>query len=180
MNSSFVISAAYHWPDIRKKEKTNHSEIAIKHIANIITNRFNGKEKFPGINISYKRLRASAGKTMLESIFKRIETSNVIIFDITEKNPNVFLELGIAIALTKSNYNISVYLIKEKNEKSSVAKDLPSDLQGYFISEYVVNSKEEVSFQDNNSLRMSIESDVKDFYATKIPTNPPIDEINYQ
>jgi hypothetical protein len=33
MNLAFVISAAYHWPDIRKKEKTNHSEIAIKHIA---------------------------------------------------------------------------------------------------------------------------------------------------
>jgi hypothetical protein len=179
MSSVFVISAAYHWPDTRKKEKTNHSEIAIKHIAKMITNRFNGKERYPAINISYKRLRASAGKTMLESIIKRIETSNVIIFDISENNPNVYLELGIAIALTKNNYNISVYLIKEKKDKSSLLKDLPSDLQGYFISEYIVNSKSEVSFQDNNSLRMSIESDVKDFYASRISGNSKIDEINY-
>ncbi|MBM3431667.1 MAG: hypothetical protein FJX92_01520 [Bacteroidetes bacterium] len=180
MNSAFVISAAYRWPDERKKEKTNHSEIAIKHIAKMITNRFNRKEKFPTINISYKRLRASAGKTMLESIFKRIETSNVVIFDISEDNPNVFLELGIAMALTKNNYNISVYLIKERKEKGRLLSELPSDLQGYFISEYIVNAKGEVSFQDNNSLRMSIESDVKEFYASRSPRDSKIDEINYQ
>jgi predicted DNA binding protein len=163
-----------------KKEKTNHSEIAIKHIAKMVTNRFNGKEKSSSFNISYKRLRASAGKTMLESIFKRIETSNVVIFDISEDNPNVFLELGIAIALTKNNYNISVYLIKERKEKGSLLAELPSDLQGYFISEYIVNAKGEVSFQDNNSLRMSIESDVKEFYASRSSRDFKIDEINYQ
>jgi hypothetical protein len=180
MNSVFVISAAYQWPKSERKEQANNSEKAIKHLSKIITNRFTGKGKLSGISIAYKRLRASAGKTMLESIFKRIETSNVIVFDISDNNPNVFLELGMAIALTKNKFDISVYLIKEKKEKGALLSNLPSDLQGYFISEYIVNPKSEVTFQDNNSLRMSIESDVKDFYAARLSANPQLDEINYK
>ncbi len=178
MNSVFTISAAYKWPDSNKKEKTNNSEIAIKHIAKMIGSRFNNKDKSSQLQISYKRLRASAGKTMLDSIVKRIETSSVIIIDISENNANVFLELGIAIALTRNNNNISVYIIKEKKENQPLHTSIPSDLQGYFISEYSVNTKGEATFHDNNSLRMSIESDVKDYYKLILLGEQKIDEIN--
>jgi len=179
LNSFFTISAAYKWPNTNKKEKTNNSEIAIKHIAKMIGSRFNNKDRSSQKLISYKRLRASAGKTMLDSIIKRIETSNVIIIDISENNANVFLELGIAIALTRNNNNISVYIIKEKKENQSLLSSIPSDLQGYFISEYTVNAKGEATFHDNNSLRMSIESDVKDYYKIVLPDGQRVDEINY-
>ena len=76
-NKSFTISAAYKWPNADKKEKTNHSEIAIRHIASMISNKFK-KDKKSAIHINYKRLRASAGKTMLDSIVKRIETSMLL------------------------------------------------------------------------------------------------------
>jgi hypothetical protein len=145
----------------------------------MIGSRFNNKDKSSQLQISYKRLRASAGKTMLDSIVKRIETSNVIIIDISENNANVFLELGIAIALTRNNNNISVYIIKEKKENQSLLSSIPSDLQGYFISEYTVNTKSEATFHDNNSLRMSIESDVKDYYKIVLPVGQRVDEINY-
>jgi hypothetical protein len=174
---AFVISAAYQWPNSEKKEKNNHSEIAIKHVAKMISRRFE-KQKSAELKINYKRLRASAGKTMLDSIIKRIQTSNVIIFDISVNNPNVFLELGVAIALTQNNYNISLYLIKEKMPNQSLLSTIPSDLQGYFISEYSVNGKGEAVFHDNNSLRMSIESDVKDYQNLILATDQKIDEIN--
>jgi hypothetical protein len=173
MNAAFVLAAAYKWPDKEKKETTTHSEAAVRHIARMISNRFNGKKSEVGI--SYKRLRASAGKTMLDSIVKRIETSQVILFDISENNPNVFLELGIAIALTRASNHISLYLIREKKEHQKLPHNLPSDLQGYFISEYTVNTKGDVVFHDNNSLRMSIESDVKEY----MKKSKEIDEINH-
>jgi hypothetical protein len=175
----FVISAAYKWPDTNKKEKTNYSETAIKHITKMIGSRFN-KDKSAAIEINYKRLRASAGKTMLDSIVKRIETSNVILFDISTDNANVFLELGVALALTKNKNNISVYLIKEKKSNEHLFQHIPSDLQGYFISEYTVNSIGEATFHDNNSLRMSIENDVKEYLKTFSSTEQKIDEINIQ
>jgi hypothetical protein len=54
---------------------------------------------------------------------------------------------------------------------------IPSDLQGYFISEYV-NEKGKIIFKDGNSLRMSIESDVKEYFNTREQTFNQIDEIN--
>ena len=78
------------------------------------------------------------------------------------------MELGIAIALARNNNNIAIYLIKEKKSTENLLHNIPSDLLGYFISQYTLNVKGEATFHDNNSLRMSIESDVKEFYENII------------
>jgi hypothetical protein len=73
---------------------------------------------------------------------------------------------------------LSIYFIRQKKEHINLPEGVPSDLQGYFISEYTINNKGEVSFKDNNSLRMSIESDVKEYFNTLNQTFNQIDEIN--
>ena len=142
----FTIASAYCWSVKNNDEKTkdakkessksvsiSNSELAIKHLASMIKNRFNGKSKDNiHYNINYRRLRASAGRNMLDSIIKRIESAQVIIIDITKNNPNVFLELGIALSISRNSEYPSVYLIKELTQNNSIMKDLPSDLQGYF------------------------------------------------
>ena len=177
---TFTISSAYSWPNKNNLEKSNNSEKAVKRISEMIKNRFNGKNHKEEIKyrIDYKRLRASAGKAMLESIIRRIKSSNVIIFDLTSYNRNVLIELGIALYCSKLNDDFSFYLIKEKCNNKSVIDDLPSDLQGFFISEYVLE-KNKIVFKDNNSLRMSIESDVKDFYNKLNVQIETVDEINF-
>lgn len=176
MKNQFTISSAYQW--YTDKELTNNSELAIKSIAEMIKNKFskneNGKLNY---NINYRRLRASAGRTMLSSILKRIEDSQVIIIDITTENRNVYIETGIALALEKNNPFLSVYFIKERNNEMPLPNGIPSDLQGYFISEYV-NEKGKIIFKDGNSLRMSIESDVKEYFNAREQTFNQIDEIN--
>lgn len=162
MKNQFTISSAYQWAKIQN----NNSEKAIKRIIEIIKNRFsnneNGKYNY---NINYRKLRASAGRTMLDSIYKRIINSQVVIIDLSENNPNVFLEAGIALAIEKDNPYLSIYFIREKREDLKLPNGIPSDLQGYFISEYSLDSKGKVTFNDAGSLRMSIESDVKDYFA---------------
>ena len=176
MKNQFTISSAYQWHT--EKDLKNNSELAIKSIAEMIKNKFskneNGKLNY---NINYRRLRASAGRTMLSSIMKRIENSQVIIIDITTENRNVYIETGIALALEKNNPFLSVYFIKERNNEMALPNGIPSDLQGYFISEYV-NEKGKIIFKDGNSLRMSIESDVKEYFNTREQTFNQIDEIN--
>jgi hypothetical protein len=176
MKNQFTISSAYQW--YTEKDLKNNSELAIKSIAEMIKNKFskneNGKLNY---NINYRRLRASAGRTMLSSIMKRIENSQVIIIDITTENRNVYIETGIALALEKNNPFLSVYFIKERNNEIALPNGIPSDLQGYFISEYV-NEKGKIIFKDGNSLRMSIESDVKEYFNTREQTFNQIDEIN--
>jgi len=175
MKNQFTIASAYQWLNC----DDNNSEKAIKYIAQIIKDRFtkneNGKFNY---NINYRKLRASAGRTMLESIFKRIIDSQVVIIDLSENNPNVFLEAGMALAIEKNNAYLSVYFIREQKDELKLPQGIPSDLQGYFISEYIVNAKGEVTFKDNGSLRMSIESDVKDYFNAMERTFNQIDEIN--
>jgi hypothetical protein len=177
MINQFTICSAYQWH--RDGNGKNHSELAVKAITDSIKKRFSstkgGKYNY---NISYKRLRASAGKTMLDSILKRIENSQVVIIDITTNNKNVFIEAGAALSLARHNNSLSVYFIKEANPNISLLQDIPSDLQGYFISEYVVDGKGKITFKDNNSLRMSIESDVKDYFNALGGQFNAIDELN--
>lgn len=174
MKNQFTISSAYQWSV--EKDSINNSELAIKSISEMIKNKFS-KNKTLNYNINYRRLRASAGRTMLGSIMKRIENSQVIIIDITAENRNVFIETGIALALEQNNPYLSVYFIKERNNEMPLANGIPSDLQGYFISEYV-NEKGRIIFKDGNSLRMSIESDVKEYFNAREQTFNQIDEIN--
>jgi hypothetical protein len=73
--------------------------MAIKSIVEMIKNKFsNNKNENLNYNIYFRRLRSSAGRTMLSSIMKRIDNSQVIIIDITTENRNVFIETGIALA----------------------------------------------------------------------------------
>lgn len=85
MKNQFTISSAYQWVH----SDGNNSEKAIKYVAKIIKDRFsqNEDEKI-NYNINYRRLRASAGRTMLESILKRIDDSQVIIIDLAVNNLN--------------------------------------------------------------------------------------------
>ncbi|WP_127142124.1 hypothetical protein [Flagellimonas marinaquae] len=175
MKNQFTISSAYQWS--KDENGKNNSELAIKSITEHIKNRFsNNKNGKFNYNISYRRLRASAGRTMLKSIIKRIEDSQVVIIDLTTENKNVFIELGIALALEKSNDFLSIYLIREKNTNKKLPEGIPSDLQGYFISEYILDKNKKVIFKDNNSLRMSIESDVKEYFNSIIQSFNSIDE----
>jgi len=177
LKNQFTISSAYQWS--LEKSEENNSERAIKHIVKMIKDRFsdNVNKKF-NYNTNYRRLRASAGRTMLASIMKRIEDSQVVIIDITTENRNVFIEVGIALALEKTNPFLSVYFIREQNKVNPLPNGIPSDLQGYFISEYAIDNKGKITLKDSNSLRMSIESDVKEYFNERDQFFNSIDEIN--
>jgi hypothetical protein len=167
MENQFTISGGYQW-------NSNSAKLAIQHISKHVINRFDGKnEKKLKYNINYRKLRSSAGRPMLDSILKRIKNSQVIIFDITEKNPNVMIELGYALATVTSTEFLSIYLICKKGEP--LPKEIPTDLHGYFISEYSIDEKGKITFNDSGSLRMSIESDVKEYFNQLLNFNP-IDE----
>ena len=170
MKNQFTISGGYQW-------SSKNAKLAIKQVSDDIINRFNGKNgKKLKYNINYRRLRSSAGRSILDSIVTKIKNTQVVIFDITDKNPNVMLELGYALALSNDNEYLSIYLICKKGEP--LPKNIPTDLHGYFISEYTINSKDKVTFNDNGSLRMSIESDVKEYF-NQITTNfNPINEAD--
>lgn len=62
---------------------------------------------------------------IIDNIFESIRSSKVVIADITEKNPNVYYELGLAHAMNKT-----VVLISQN------VSDLPFDIQQHRVLEY--------------------------------------------
>jgi len=101
MKNQFTISGGYQW-------SSKDAKLAIQQISNNIINRFDGKNgKKLKYNINYRRLRSSAGRSILDSIVTKIKNTQVVIFDITDKNPNVMLELGYALALSNDNEYLS-------------------------------------------------------------------------
>ncbi len=167
MKNQFTISAGYQW-------SSKEAKLAIQKISNDAINRFDGSNgKKLKYNINYRRLRSSAGKPLLDSIISKIKNSQVVIYDITDRNPNVMLELGYALALSHDNEYLSVYLICKKGEP--LPTNIPTDLHGYFISEYTI-TKGQVKFEDSGTLRMSIESDIKEYFNQLNSNFNPINE----
>jgi hypothetical protein len=172
----FSILASYQWKSKDQKTLPN-SELAIKEIVKSIDSHFSKKKLKNGedYKIIYKRLRASAGDLILNKIYKRISNANSIIVDISHPNPNVYLELGVAMALSiKSGGTPSIYLIREKQSKEFI--EPPSDLKGFYISEYVFE-RNKIVFKDQGSLRMSLISEIKEYFIDFQKLNDLANEV---
>lgn len=182
-NINFMLSAAYEWPKSKSDKQAHYSQIAIKTLVRNVQSRLttlSKKTKKPLV-VNYRRLRASAGAFLLDSIMNRIISSNAVIIDISSNNPNVHIEMGVALMYAELNPSFRVYLIKYREsstKKTSQESLLPSDLQGLFVTEYTVSGTQ-VTFKDNGSLLMSIASDVLEHAQHRDNGALSIDEINW-
>lgn len=159
MDNIFKIYGAYEWHLKAQGAKNVYSPIAIKSLILQLENRVVKNLKDESIKLRYNRLRATAGSYLLDGIIDRLNNCDALIFDITNHNPNVMFELGIAIIASRQLKSRKVFIICEGKDLKSA--NVPSDLQGYFISLYEIkNNKAE--FHDNNSLAMSIISEIAD------------------
>jgi hypothetical protein len=160
MDKIFKIYGAYEW-NLKKAQgtKKNYSPLAIKNLITQLENRVAKNLKDNSIKIRYNRLRATAGSYLLDGIIDRLNNSDALIFDITNHNPNVMFELGIAIVASRQLKSRKVFIICEGKDFKSA--NIPSDLQGYFITFYEIKNNK-VEFHDNNSLAMSLVSEISD------------------
>jgi hypothetical protein len=146
------------------KYKNNPSTAALKELITQITKRLDSfKKNHPDVilpELFYSRLRATCGSFIFSSIRDRMTSAYALIFDITDFNPNVMLELGIALELQQSlDHSAKVFLISSSEKYSDNL--LPSDLKGFFLTTYWFDKKsKKVTFGDNGSLLMRIVSDI--------------------
>jgi hypothetical protein len=90
----------------------------------------------------------------MDLIARLIEESRLVIIDISENNPNVFLELGIAYTLHKP----TIILCDEARFKKVWGKRIPFDMQG----------RELVVYKDDGDLRVKLGRHVFDaLYRTE-------------
>jgi hypothetical protein len=178
LDKSYLVSAAYEWPKHSSDKKARLSQLAIKTlVANVQTRlaTLSKKTKNP-IKVNYRRLRASAGGTLLEGIMKRIMQSNALVIDISSDNRNVHIEMGIALMHSKLNPEFRLYLIRHC-DSSAENQDSPSDIQGYFVTEYNY-SQNKIVFKDNGSLLMSMVGDIVEYNQQHGNNELLLDEIS--
>lgn len=159
MENIFKIYGAYEWNLKAQKVKNRNSTLAFNSLISQLENRVSNNLKDDSIKIRYNRLRATAGSFLLDGIVDRLNNCDALIFDITNHNPNVMFELGIAIVTSRQLKSRKVYIICEGKDFKDA--DIPSDLQGYFISLYEKKNNK-VEFHDSNSLAMSLISEIAD------------------
>lgn len=97
---------------------------------------------------SCERAVPSTG-SLIASIIDRLKTARVVLADITDRNPNVFYELGVRHSLSKRTIIVS-------QDTASI----PSDLRGYWSIKYGLRPAQVTKFKkDIRKLIRQIEAD---------------------
>lgn len=91
----------------------------------------------------------------MDIIVRMIEESSVVIIDISENNPNVFLEFGIAFSLKKP----MIIICKNSSYRNTWKNKIPFDLQG----------RELLLYQNNSDLRVKLGRYIFDALFNTIP-----------
>jgi Predicted nucleotide-binding protein containing TIR-like domain len=81
------------------------------------------------LDIRLYRLRGRQGMHLLSTLRDRIRRADALVMDLAGHNPNVLLEVGLAIAMSKGESG-ALIILKPKNEP------LPSNLQGIVYCNY--------------------------------------------
>lgn len=108
------------------------------------------------LKISVGRLRGRHGASLLGGILRKIESADVLFFDISGNNPNVLFELGYALAIKGADSG-RVYVFCDESKTPC------SDLKGFMLT-YYQSVKSELKKTKNNSPVLKLE-DPRGFLA---------------
>ncbi len=133
----------YQWKDKAGNPQTNLS-IALRNRLRELFVEVLDSESKPRYKLNYASLRAQAGKPVLHKIVLDILSADLLFFDVTYINANVFFELGIAYAA-----NTNLFLLRRQDSD----EDVPSDLSGLTYCSY--------QFKRDFRINSSAESDIK-------------------
>lgn len=107
-------------------------------------------------------MRARHGTELLPRFRELCEKTDIIVFDITGENPNVMLELGMALS-AKSQTQGHVFVLKQG--KYDCTK-IPGDLRGYFITCFNIlcdkNGTSRLKLEDHKGFRAALRSVIID------------------
>lgn len=134
--------------------------------------------------IEVRNIRASAGQNVFRSIYNRIDKADIIVVDLSTKTEdlrNIWLELGIALAIAQIKGKENIYLITTDDISGNLIHEvLPSDLQGFFLTSYNYKEEGKINFGDNNSFLMSLHVALREWLRVQKNIETSIDEDSIQ
>lgn len=132
-----TIRIGYEWTDRQQEPKAAPPQERYKFIKDVIeavieevVKRAKPRKSNHALYIQVGRMRAKHGCELLPRFRELCDQTDIVAFDITGENPNVMLELGMALC-AKAETPGRVYIFKQRTIDES---PLPGDLSGYFIT----------------------------------------------
>lgn len=164
-----TIRIGYQWADrdpqstgISPAERYKLIKSPIQSVVKEVEARAASKKGTRSLYIQIGRMRARHGSELLPRFRELCEITDIIIFDITGENPNVMLELGMALS-TKCRTPGHVYVFKQGNYNCA---QIPSDLRGYFVTCFDIvvpkNGPRMFKLQDSSGFRAALRSTIID------------------
>lgn len=118
-----------------------------------------------GINVVYDPIEEGLSSEVIhENITKTIQKSNLVIFELSDLNPNVLFELGLAKGRDKP-----IIVLREEG----VEKPLPTDVQSFIYLKYSKNNLQSLHF----SLAQKIKKTISNVSPTDLIPSQFRDEI---
>jgi hypothetical protein len=146
-----TIRIGYQWSD--RHDKSHDDELAnrydfireqIQSVEKEVVNRLGKRKGTFDLCVRVGRMRALHGAEVLPRLRELCQTTDILVFDITDKNPNVMLELGMALT-AKAQTPGHVFIFCKKTSEDLCA--VPSDLRGCFITFFKENSAKKKTFE---------------------------------
>ena len=183
MKNVFSIAIISKWFDEAKHAKEYQRSKALRTKLRTSLNKVlsNSDTQF---QVEVRNVRASAGQNVFHSIYNRIDKADIIVVDLSTKTEdlrNIWLELGIALAISQKEGKENIYLITADDiSKNSIHEVLPSDLQGFFLTSYNYKEEGKIKFGDNNSFLMSLHVALREWLRVQKNNETSIDEDSIQ
>src|SRR5258708_4869900 len=95
-------------------------------------NEFLADNNLPG-SATWEALDLESWRSVGSQVLNVINTSTIFMADISELNPNVLLELGVALGIKERSRTFEVHLLAHE---SLDLRSLPSDMLGGYVARY--------------------------------------------
>lgn len=110
-------------------------------------NEYNNRQGHPAGKISFRPLAAGYGEHLFNEIARDIISSDIAVFETSDFNSNVMIEMGVALT-----WGVQVLPIKLQERPKP-----PSDISGQTWADYVESASRFVDFEHNAKLIRMIE-----------------------
>lgn len=132
--------------------KSSHydTELLKKNVKEMFQEAIEEYNKKPGIvkiNLNFKTLSAGYGSHLFNEIARDIISSDVAVFETSDLNPNVMLEMGVALT-----WDVRVFPIKKIGQQKP-----PSDISGQTYGDYTDNAEKFVDPDHKDKLIRMVE-----------------------
>ena len=108
---------------------------------------YNKKHSGETIIMQFEKLAAGYGEHLFNDIARSIISSDIAVFEVSDQNPNVMIELGVALT-----WGVRVLPLREKNSPK-----LPTDISGQTWIEYEEAGKKIIDEEFQQKLENMIE-----------------------